>query len=233
VIVIEDLHITVGAFALRGAALTAERGRYAVLMGRSGAGKTTLLEAVCGLKAIERGRIEIDGRDVTALPPARRGIGFVPQEGALFTTMTVRQHLEFGPTVHRWLRAKIDERVDELAALLEITELLDRRAAGLSGGERQRVALGRALAARPSVLCLDEPLSALDDESRGRMHALLRAVRDRGEVTTLHITHNLDDARRLADCVFRLDDGVIRAVDMSEIAAAPPTLRPTLSPTTT
>jgi len=128
--------------------------------------------------------------------------------------MTVRDHLRFGPTVHRWAKPDIERRVDELAELLDVRPLLERRTDGLSGGERQRVALGRAMAARPAVLCLDEPLSSLDDASRAHMHGILRTVRDHVGATTLHITHNLDDARQLADRVLALDAGAIRDIDL-------------------
>lgn len=216
-----DLHVNSGPFALTGVSLSVAAGQYAVLMGRSGAGKTTLLEAICGIKPITSGQLILDGRDVTHLRPADRGIGFVPQEAALFTTMTVRDHLRFGPTVRRWDRPDIEARVDELAELLDMTHLLDRRPQGLSGGERQRVALGRAIAARPAVLCLDEPLSSLDDESRMMMHDLLRNIRTHTPVTTLHITHNIDDTRRLADHVFSIESGSIRELDIDSMTRRP------------
>jgi ABC-type sulfate/molybdate transport systems ATPase subunit len=126
--------------------------------------------------------------------------------------MTVRQHLAFALTVRRWKRQEIDRRVGELAELLGIKNLLRRKPAGLSGGERQRVALGRALAARPGVLCLDEPLSALDDATREEMYGLLASVRQHAGVTTLHITHNRGEATRLADVVLLLEAGKIRVV---------------------
>ena len=129
-------------------------------MGKTGSGKTTLLEALCGFKRIVSGSIQLDGRDVTALSPADRGIGYVPQDLALFQTMTVRQHLAFAQKIRSCDRAAIDRRVAELAELLGLTRLLERRPAGLSGGESQRVALGRALSFYPRVLLLDEPLSA-------------------------------------------------------------------------
>lgn len=216
-----DLQVTSGSFVLSGVSLSVPAGQYAVLMGRSGAGKTTLLEAICGIKPIASGRLILDDRDVTHMRPADRGIGFVPQEAALFSTLSVRDHLRFGPTVRRWGRSAIEARVGELAELLEIVHLLDRHPQGLSGGERQRVALGRAIAARPAVLCLDEPLSSLDDESRMMMHDLLRTIRAHTPVTTLHITHNIDDTRRLADRVFSLDTGSIRELDTNPVAHRP------------
>ena len=180
-----------------------------MLMGGTGQGKTTILEAICGLKQVLGGGVHLMGRDVTRLKPAERGIGYVPQDRALFQTMTVREHLAFALEVRRWNRADIGERVRELAELLGLQPLLDRKPPGLSGGEAQRVALGRALAFRPGVLCLDEPLSALDDDTREEMCALLESVRERTGVTTLHVTHHGGEAGRLADEVLVLKDGRI------------------------
>jgi molybdate/tungstate transport system ATP-binding protein len=207
---VEQLEVRAGAFGLAEISFDVPTGGYAVLMGRTGAGKTTLLETLCGLKRARAGAIRLMGRDVTGLPPAGRGIGYVPQDRALFRTMTVREHLAFAPRLRRWPRAQIDERVAGLASLLGLDQLLDRKPAGLSGGEAQRVALGRALAARPGVLCLDEPLSALDDETRDEMIALLRTVRQQTGVTTLHVTHHHEEAEMLADLVLELKDGRVQ-----------------------
>jgi ABC-type sugar transport system ATPase subunit len=201
-----------GAFRLAEIDLEIPTGGYAVLMGRTGTGKTTLLEAICGLKPVAHGTIHLDGREVQHLKPGERGIGYVPQDRALFQTMTVRDNLAFALHLRRWDRSAIDQRVDELARLLAITPFLDRRPAGLSGGEAQRVALGRALAARPGILCLDEPLSALDDETREEMYALLKSMRQYTGVTTLHVTHHRGEAGRLADRVFHLREGRIQEV---------------------
>ncbi|MCG3197987.1 MAG: ABC transporter ATP-binding protein [Candidatus Omnitrophica bacterium] len=206
---VSGLAVHAGQFRLSEIRFSVPTGGYAVLMGRTGTGKTTLLEALCGLKHVSGGTIRLMGRDVTRLKPAQRGIGFVPQEAALFSTMTVREHLAFALTIRRADEALIRERVSEMSEVLGIGHLLDRRPSGLSGGERQRVALGRALAHHPPVLCLDEPLSALDEETREEMYALLEQVRGRTGVTTLHVTHNLSDAERLADRILLLRDGVI------------------------
>ena len=212
-IAVERLTIQAGAFALSNVSFEVPTGGYAVLMGRTACGKTTLLETICGLRRSEAGRITIDGRDVTSLKAAERGIGYVPQDGALFTTMTVREHLAFALAVRRRSSDEIEERVAELAALLGIEELLDRRPQGLSGGERQRVALGRALSARPSVLCLDEPLSSLDEETHGEMCELLATVRRETGVTTLHVTHRSTEARALGDHLFRIDSGSLTRME--------------------
>ena len=204
---VEQLSIQAGSFALRGIEFEVPTGQYAVLMGRTGVGKTTILEALCGLRRVGGGTMVLMGRDVTGLTPAERGIGYVPQDRALFHTMTVREHLAFALEIRKWRRPAIAERVRELAELLGIAHLLSRKPQGLSGGEAQRVALGRALAAHPNVLCLDEPLSALDDKTREEMCALLELVQAHTGVTTLHVTHNLGEAERLADKIFLLQDG--------------------------
>jgi ABC-type sugar transport system ATPase subunit len=220
-IALENISVRAGAFRLAGINLQVPAGGYAALMGKTGSGKTTLLEAVCGLKAVIEGRVLLLGRDVTDLKPAERGIGYVPQDRALFPTMTVEEHLAFALAIRRWERPAIDRRVAELAELLGLEKLLNRRPHGLSGGEAQRVALGRALAFHPAVLLLDEPLSALDEETRAEMYGLLRSVRERTGVTTLHVTHNLHEAHRLADLVFLLRDGNIRQETLSDKANQP------------
>ena len=206
---VENLSVRAGSFALSNISFEVPAQHYGVLMGKTGCGKTTVLEAICGLKKVTAGRIVLDGRDVTRLKPAARGIGFVPQDGALFSTMTVSRHLAFPLTIRKWPAAQIDTRVKELAALLGIESLLDRKPHGLSGGERQRVALGRALACHPSVLCLDEPLSALDDETHLEMCDLLKEVRQRTGVTTLHITHSMTEAQKLADRIYTFENGAV------------------------
>jgi ABC-type sugar transport system ATPase subunit len=214
-IAIDNLHLHAGAFALDGLSLTVPTGEYAVLMGKTGCGKTTLLEAICGLRHVRSGRIVLLGRDVTHLRPAERGVGYVPQDLALFPTLRVREHLAFALEVRRAPASEIAARVHEMAGLLGIAGLLERYPQGLSGGEAQRVALGRALAFHPRVLLLDEPLSALDEDTRGGMVDLLRDVQQRTGVTTLHVTHSLTEARRLADRLFVLEGGVLREETVS------------------
>ena len=206
---IRGVTVRSGGFSLRQVTFEIPAGGYGVLMGRTGSGKTTLLEMLCGLREVDEGTIWLDNRDVTRLRPADRGIGYVPQDRALFHTMTVRENLAFAPSIHGWRREETDARVAELAELLRITSLLDRSTQGLSGGEAQRVALGRALAARPKILLLDEPLSALDDETWEGMVDLLLQVRKRTGVTTLHVTHRLHEADALGDKFFRLADGAV------------------------
>ena len=214
---LEWLTVRSGAFLLKQVSFDIPEGGYGVLMGKTGSGKTTILEAIAGLRDIDEGTIRLAGQDVTRMAPGERGIGYVPQDRALFQTMTVQQNLAFAPTLRNWTRDQIDARVAELAGLLGIKSLLDRMPAGLSGGEAQRVALGRALAARPKILLLDEPLSALDDETWEGMIELLGEVRRATRVTTLHVTHRREEARRLADRVLILADGAVRAAAPADL----------------
>lgn len=211
---VEGLHLKQGAFELKDINFRVASGIYAVLMGRTGTGKTSLIEAVCGLRPVAGGAIYLNDVNVTSFKPAERGIGYVPQDGALFSTMTVRRQLGFGLEIRKRQKAEIARRVEELGELLNISHLFDRKPARLSGGETQRVALGRALAIRPSVLLMDEPLSALDEETRFEMYALLKSVQQATGVTVLHITHNHSETRELADQLFVLEEGRINRRDM-------------------
>jgi len=178
-------------------------------MGTTGRGKTTLLESICGLRRVTEGKVLIHGRDVTDWNPADRQIGYVPQDLALFPTLTVQEHLEFAMRLRKKSSAEIAARTCELAEVLGISHLLNRSIAGLSGGESQRVALGRALSFKPSVLLLDEPLSALDEATRNDMHTLLRRVKETSGVTTLHVTHSQAESESLADRTLVLtQDGI-------------------------
>lgn len=206
---LQHITLTAGAFSLRDLSLRIPLGEYAVLMGPSGQGKTTILEIICGLRKIEAGSVRISGVDVTVWSPADRQIGYVPQDLALFPTMTVRENLEFALKLRKARREIITQRIDELATLLGIGYLLKRGVRHLSGGEAQRVALGRALSFHPSLLLLDEPLSALDEDRRHEMQHLLRGVQQQTGVTTLHVTHSMEEAENLADRVLTLRNGTV------------------------
>jgi len=204
-----NLTIEVGEFILRDVNIKLPSLAYSVLMGKTGSGKTTLLEAMCGLKKIVSGQVLFDGRDVTHLKPAERGIGLVPQDGTLFSSMRVIDHLAFALRVRRLKESTIQRKVIRMSQLLQIRHLLRRLPHQLSGGERQRVALGRALSFEPKILCLDEPLSALDDDTRGGMIRLLKHVQQETGVTALHVTHNRSEAEALADVRLFIEGGVV------------------------
>lgn len=207
---VQQLNVRAGTFLLPNVSFRIPSGEYAVLMGRTGSGKTTLLETICGLRAGGGGAVLLNGVDVTMLSPAARGIGYVPQDRALFTTMSVRENIGFALRVRGLDSTAIGQRVTKLADMLGLRAILDRKPHGLSGGEAQRVALGRALANEPRVLCLDEPLSALDDDTRAEMHDLLRSIHQQTRATILHVTHHVADARQLATKLLRLHQGAIR-----------------------
>ncbi len=210
---LDKVAIRAGDFELKDISFRVDTGQYAVLMGRTGRGKTTILEAICGLRKVASGKIAVQGTDVTDWSPADREIGYVPQDLALFPTMSVADHLRFALHIRKASKGQIQSRTAELAEMLGIDHLLNRTIAGLSGGESQRVALGRALSFRPAVLLLDEPLSALDESSRGEMQSLLRRVQATTGVTTLHVTHNESEASALADCRYEMIDGKVVTAD--------------------
>lgn len=199
-----DVVIRIGDFSLNKISLRVEDGQYAVLMGKTGSGKTTILEAICGLRRVQSGSIMIDGQDVTRWAPADRNIGYVPQDLALFPSLTVKEHLEFGMRLRRMSSEHIAKKSHELANWLEISHLMARKPKGLSGGESQRVALGRAIAFGPALLLLDEPLSALDAATRVSVQGLLREVNKRTGISVLHVTHNQEEADSLADTCIRM-----------------------------
>lgn len=209
---LRNVTIRAGQFSLSKVRMKVEQGEHAVLMGQTGRGKTTILEAICGLRSVHDGQIIVGNRNVTTWLPGDRGIGYVPQDLALFPTRRVREHLEFALKLRKYGRAAIDSRVKQLADVLGIEKLLDRSIHGLSGGESQRVALGRALSFRPPVLLLDEPFSALDEETREEMYELLKNVTSGPEITTLHVTHSRREAEALANRRFALKDGVVTDV---------------------
>lgn len=205
----ENISWSAGTFALSGVSFTVPQGSYAVLMGRSGSGKTSLLELLCGLRFPSSGAIWIGDREITNLTPGERSIGYVPQDGALFPTMTVRENIGFAPRIRRESGPGSRAAVESLAERLGIAGVLDRKPQHLSGGERQRVALARALAATPTVLVLDEPLSALDEELREDLARLLKEIQRDLKLTTLHVTHHRQEAAQLADHVLRLENGSV------------------------
>lgn len=220
-ITLHDITIRSGPFSLANVGLSIPEGTYAVLMGGTGQGKTTILEAICGLRTVTNGRVLLNGSDITHWKPGDRGVGYVPQDLALFPMMTVRGHLEFALRVRHSSAAMIRDRVAELAHVLSIESLLGRRVTNLSGGEAQRVALGRALSFRPRVLLLDEPLNALDEVTRDRLCELLRSIQKGSGLTTLHVTHSRAEARTLAEKLYILDAGRLHEQPLTKLNTLP------------
>jgi len=204
----EEITFSIGTFELRRFSIDIAEGEYFILLGPPGSGKTIFLECLCGLKKIQSGRISIDGRDVTNLEPRRRNIGYVPQDYALFPHLSVERNITFGLHAHGFAETNINETAD----LLGIRHLLTRSIDGLSGGEKQRVALARALVLKPKILLLDEPVCALDEVTRQQVCAQLSDIQRRLGLTTVHVSHNLEEAFSVADRAAILHQGLLQQV---------------------
>ena len=193
--------------ALHAVDLSIEAGSFCVLLGPSGCGKSTTLRIVAGLEVASAGRVSIDGRDVTDLPPAQRGIAMVFQNYALFPHLNVADNITFGLSVRKVPAVEMAARLSETAALLGLSALLDRRPSQLSGGQQQRVALGRALVAQAKVCLMDEPLSNLDAQLRQEMRRELRDLQQQLGLTVVYVTHDQAEAMSMADQVVLLNQG--------------------------
>ncbi|MFI5778401.1 ABC transporter ATP-binding protein [Nocardia sp. NPDC051570] len=187
-------------------------GEFLVLVGPSGCGKSTSLRMLAGLESVERGRILINERDVTGLPPRARDVAMVFQSYALYPNMTVAQNMGFALRNAGMNQAETTARVLEAARMLELEQLLDRKPAKLSGGQRQRVAMGRAIVRRPQVFCMDEPLSNLDAKLRVSTRAQIAALQKRLGTTTVYVTHDQVEAMTMGDRVAVLRDGRLQQV---------------------
>jgi len=199
VIEARGIHARVGAFELRDVSFTVPRGKYGVVIGPAGSGKTTLLETIAGIRPLRSGTITLDGQDTRGIPPESRRVGFVYQHGYLFPHLSVGENIGYGATSADIAR--------ETAARLGAESLLGRSVRGLSGGERQLVAIARALAARPSILLLDEPFSALDPRRRVRVRREVRTLHQEWNITVLQVTHDFTEAGLLGDVAILLDSG--------------------------
>jgi multiple sugar transport system ATP-binding protein len=214
-IVLEGLGKTFpgGVQAVRDVNLTVGEGEFLVLVGPSGCGKSTLLRMIAGLEPTTSGRVFIGGREATNLPARDRDIAMVFQTYALYPHMSVRQNLGYGLRVRGEPKQEIAERVGEVAELLGLSQLMDRRPAALSGGQRQRVAMGRAIARKPDAFLMDEPLSNLDAKMRVTMRASLAQLHDRVGTTTVYVTHDQVEAMTLGHRVAVMSEGRIEQVD--------------------
>jgi iron(III) transport system ATP-binding protein len=210
---VRNLHKRFGIFvALDGISLDIEEGEFVCFLGPSGCGKTTLLRAIAGLDPQTYGTIHQKGRDISALPPARRDFGIVFQSYALFPNLAVAENVGYGLVSRQFKRAEIAKRVDQLLALVGLPDAGPRYPAQLSGGQQQRVALARALATSPGLLLLDEPLSALDARVRLRLRHEIKDLQRRLGVTTIMVTHDQEEALTMADRIVVMNAGAIEQV---------------------
>jgi multiple sugar transport system ATP-binding protein len=202
-----------GVVAVDNVSMTISDGEFMVLVGPSGCGKTTLLRSIGGLERVSSGRILIGDRDVTTAPPAQRDLAMVFQNYALYPHMNVRQNLGYALKVRRTPKREIRRRVEEVARMLGLEELLDRRPKALSGGQQQRVAMGRAIIREPAAFLMDEPLSNLDAKLRVGMRTSLQQLHSRLGTTTVYVTHDQVEAMTLGQRVAVMRDGRVQQVD--------------------
>ncbi len=211
-----------GTVAVDRLSLAVGEGEFVSLLGPSGCGKTTTLQMIAGFLEPTSGRISLDGADLLAIAPNRRGLGIVFQSYALFPHMTAAENVAFGLEMRRVPRAERDARVAEILALVGLTALADRFPNRMSGGQQQRVALARALAIRPQVLLLDEPLSNLDAKLREEMQIELRQIQQRLGTTTILVTHDQSEAMALSDRVVIMNQGRVEQIARPDIAYGEP-----------
>jgi ABC-type Fe3+/spermidine/putrescine transport system ATPase subunit len=204
--------------------LSVKPGEFVAIMGPSGCGKTTLLHIIAGLEGISTGAVRLRGHDITCLPVNQRNTPMVWQHFALFPHLTVRQNIAFGLTLGRHRQREITPKVQTMAALMHLEDLLDRRISQLSGGQKQRVAIARALITEPPILLLDEPMSALDPHLRVRMQGELKRLQQTLGIAFIYVTHNQNEAFSMADRIVVMNQGRIEQVGTpAEIYTQPAT----------
>jgi molybdate transport system ATP-binding protein/molybdate/tungstate transport system ATP-binding protein len=213
---VENLHVELGGFALRDINLTVGEGEYFIILGPTGAGKTVLLESIAGLNPVKRGKIWLNERDITNQKPKNRGISIVYQDHALFPHLSAKDNILFGLKLRKKTSQEMIAVQEWLVDLLAISHLLNRKPNTLSGGEQQKVALARALSTKPDVLLLDEPLSALDPETREAVQEELRKLHGILNNTIIQVTHDFEEAMALGTHVAVIGQGQIEQVGMPE-----------------
>ncbi len=189
--------------------LDIEKGALVSFLGPSGCGKTTTLRMIAGFEQLDEGTIQLDGGDITSVPPNRRDIGMVFQAYALFPNKTVRENIAFGLRMKKTPKDEIGRKVDAALEMVRLQEIANRYPHQLSGGQQQRIALARALAVRPRVLLLDEPLSALDAEVRVVLRGEIRRIQSELAITTVYVTHDQEEALSISDKVVVMNKGII------------------------
>lgn len=208
--------------AVDSVSLSIHKGEIFSLLGPSGCGKTTLLRCCAGFEDPDAGRIILDGRDITGLPPHERKVNTVFQNYALFPHLTIRDNIAFGPRTARWSKKETDKEIARMLELIQMEDYADRKVTEISGGQKQRVAIARALINRPQVLLLDEPLAALDLKLRQRMLVELDAIHDEVGITFVYVTHDQSEAMGISDRIAAMNRGRIEQIGSpAEIYEAP------------
>jgi multiple sugar transport system ATP-binding protein len=209
-IIIKNIRKDFGDFnAVKESSFTIEDGEFFMLLGPSGCGKTTTLRMIAGLELPTSGEIYLDGEEISQLPPSKRDIAFVFQMFALYPHLNVRRNLSYPLVSQGMARRDVKAKVEEVAGILGISDILNRPVGGLSGGDRQRVALGRAIVREPKAFMMDEPLGALDAEFREHMSEELRNLHDRMGATTVYVTHDQLEAMQMGDKIVVMNNAVV------------------------
>ncbi|MCD6472444.1 ABC transporter ATP-binding protein [Candidatus Aerophobetes bacterium] len=223
-ITIKDLYVQLPDFSLEGITLSLNKGDFFALIGPTGAGKTILLETIAGLLPAGKGQIWINRNEITCLPPEKREIGIVYQDYALFPHLTVKRNIEYGLHFHKKRRKDVEKYFNWLIERLNLVHLLNRYPDTLSGGEKQRVALARAMIIEPSLLLLDEPLSALDQNFREEIQEMLKSINKETKIPFLMVTHNMAEVLSLAKRVGVINKGRLEQIgEIKEIFHTPKT----------
>jgi molybdopterin-binding protein len=213
---LKNLSVDLGDFVLKDITLTIEEGEYFIILGPTGAGKTVLLESIAGLHPIKNGEIWLRGKEVTRVEPEKRRVSIVYQDHVLFPHLSVKDNIIFGLKMNKAPADERKVRLNWVAELLGITNLLHRRPDTLSGGEKQKVALGRAIITRPELLLVDEPLSSLDPETRENVQQELRQLHKALGITILHVTHDFEEAIALGNRIAVIGEGHLMQVGIPE-----------------
>lgn len=211
---VENLSMRLGNFALLDVNLQVQRGEHSIILGPMGSGKTTLLKCIAGIYRPDSGRIEMDGEDVTELPPERRNIGYVPQDYRLFPHLTVGENISFGLRVRR--SDDLEDRTKAMIDLVGLSDLSRQCIKCLSEGQKQLVALARALAIQPRVLLLDEPFARLDSAAKVKLQGELKRIHEQTGATIIHATHDFEGSLGLGNRVSIMNDGRL-VHDLSEM----------------
>ena len=211
-----DFSLKKGNFVLKNIQLDVHKEEIFAILGKTGSGKTLLLEAIAGLYPNYQGRIDVNGSNISNIPPEKRNIGFVHQDCSLFPHMSVYNNIKYGLKMHKVDKKDANRRIQELVDILGISHILDQYPKTLSGGEAQRVALARTLVLQPDLLLMDEPFSALDPNTRQSMYDMIFKLKEKYKVTILCVTHNFEEAQIMAQRIGIMIDGELKGISYAD-----------------